>query len=175
MFQPSPLQKLSIQEVLELVEWDFFGMKMPIGIIEPLIDNLVGRYLESLTPELEVWVLHNESVFDIGIVTPTESIELYSFSDDQRRANKYHEKKMHEMCNQFNFGSLSFRPMELGEIDQTNKNPLKIGTRDIVSHCKRLSWWHAKKYVYYSHTNSSITSVAEEIRANDTRQQNKRN
>ena len=31
----------------------FFGMKMPIGIVEPLIDNLVQRYLEALTPKLE--------------------------------------------------------------------------------------------------------------------------
>ena len=96
----------------------FFGMKMPIGIAEPLIDNLVGRYLESLTPELEAGILHNKSVFDIGIVTPTESVELFSFSDDQKRAKKYREGKVHEMCNHSNFGSLSFRPMALGGIKQ---------------------------------------------------------
>ena len=96
----------------------FFGMKMPIGITEPLMDNLVGPYLEFLTLELETRILHNKSVFDIGIVTLTECIELYSFSDDRRHANKYHEKKMHEMCNQCNFGSLSFRPIELEEIKQ---------------------------------------------------------
>jgi hypothetical protein len=35
----------------------FFGMKMPIGLGEPLIDNLVQRYLEFLTPEVEARVL----------------------------------------------------------------------------------------------------------------------
>ena len=32
----------------------FFGMKMPIGIVEPLIDNLVQHYLYFLAPELEL-------------------------------------------------------------------------------------------------------------------------
>ena len=55
----------------------FFGSTMPIELAEPLIDNLVGRYLESLTPKLEARILHNKNVFDIEIVTPTESIELF--------------------------------------------------------------------------------------------------
>lgn len=46
-------------------------MKMPTGIAELLINNLVQRFLESLTPKLDMQVLHNKSVFDIEIVTPT--------------------------------------------------------------------------------------------------------
>jgi hypothetical protein len=97
---------------------EFFGMKMPIGIAEPLIDNLVQRYLESLTPELEPQILHHKSIFDIGIVSPTERLELYSFGIDQRRAKKYHEGQVHKMCNQSNFSSLSLKPNNFGEIKQ---------------------------------------------------------
>ena len=67
----------------------FFGMKMPIGIAEPLIDNLVQRYLDFLTPELDSQILHNKSIFDIGIGTLTKGIEFFSFGDDQRRAKQY--------------------------------------------------------------------------------------
>ena len=63
-------------------------MKMPIWLAEPLIDNLVQLYLEFLTPKLEAHVLHNKSVFYIGIVTPTDSIEFFSFGDEQRVAKK---------------------------------------------------------------------------------------
>ena len=66
----------------------FFGMKMPIGIAEPLIDNLVQRNLNFLAPELESRVLHNKSVFNIGIVTSIECVEGFLFGDDQRRAKK---------------------------------------------------------------------------------------
>ena len=101
----------------------FFGMKMPIGIAEPLIDNLVKCYLDSLTPELNSQILHNKSIFDIGIVTPTEGIELFSFGDNQRRAKQYSEGKMHEMCNQSKFGSISFRPTRLVQIKQIKMYP----------------------------------------------------
>lgn len=56
---------------------EFFGVNVPIGIAELLIYNLVRRYLELSTPELEREVLHNKSVFDVGIVTPTECIEFF--------------------------------------------------------------------------------------------------
>ena len=59
-------------------------MEMPTSIAELLIDNLIQRFLESLTPELDAQVLHNKSVFDIGIVTPTDCI-IFLFGDDQRR------------------------------------------------------------------------------------------
>jgi hypothetical protein len=64
----------------------FFGMKMPIVLGEPFIDNLVQRYLEFFTPEVEARILQNKSVFDIGTVTPIDSIELFSFGDEQRVA-----------------------------------------------------------------------------------------
>jgi hypothetical protein len=76
-----------------------FGMKIPIGLAEPLIDNLVWRYLESLTEELEPQILHHKSIFDIRVVKPTERLELYSFGNDQRRAGKYREGQVHKMCN----------------------------------------------------------------------------
>ena len=79
---------------------EFFGMKMPIRIAKPLIDNLVRRYLESLTEELEPQILHHKSIFDIGVVKPTERLELYSFDIEQRRAWKYREGQVHKMCNQ---------------------------------------------------------------------------
>ena len=93
-----------------------FGMKMPIGLGEPLIDNLVHRCLEFLTAEVEMRVLQNKSVFVIGTVTPTDSIELFSFGDEQRVAKKFREGKMHSMCHQHDFGSQSFRPTKVGEI-----------------------------------------------------------
>ena len=54
-------------------------MKMPIGLAEPLIDNLAKLYLEFLTPKLKASILHNKSVFDIGIVTPTDFREFFFF------------------------------------------------------------------------------------------------
>ena len=96
----------------------FFGMKMPIGIAEPLIDNLVQRYLDFLTPELDSQILHNKSIFDIGIGIPTKGIEFFSFGDDQRRAKQYSEGRVHEMCNQSKFGSVLFRPTRLVQIKQ---------------------------------------------------------
>jgi hypothetical protein len=99
----------------------FFGMKMSIGRAEPLINNLVQHYLEYLTTKLESRVLHNKSVFDIGMETPIDCIEflfIYLFGDDKRRAKKFREEKVHLMCDQSNFGSLSFRPTKLGEIKQ---------------------------------------------------------
>jgi hypothetical protein len=95
----------------------FFGLKMP-GIAEPLIDNLVRRYLESLPEELEPQILHIKSIFDIGVVRPTEKLELYSFGNDQRRAGKYRQGQVHKMCNQANHGSLSFMPNNFREIRQ---------------------------------------------------------
>ena len=53
----------------------FFGMKMPIGLGKPLIDNLVHCYLEILKPEVEARVLQNKSVFDIGTVSSIDSID----------------------------------------------------------------------------------------------------
>jgi len=94
----------------------FFGMKMPIGLGEPLIDNLIQRYLEFLTLEVEARVLQNKSVFDIGTVTPTDSIKLFSFGDEQRVAKNFREGRVHSICNQHDFGLLSFRPAKVGEI-----------------------------------------------------------
>jgi hypothetical protein len=64
----------------------FFGMKMPIGTVKPLIDYLVQRYLEFFAPDLEAQILHNKNIFDIGIVTPTKRIEFFGFRKDQRYA-----------------------------------------------------------------------------------------
>lgn len=58
-------------------------------------------------PKLEARVLHNKSIFDIGIVTPMENMEFFSFGLDQRRAKKYREGRVHKICNQSKFGSLS--------------------------------------------------------------------
>jgi hypothetical protein len=64
-------------------------------------------------------VLHNKSIFAIEIVAPTECIELFfSFSNEQRRAKKYHERRVYGLCIQSNFGSLSFKPTKLEEIKQ---------------------------------------------------------
>jgi hypothetical protein len=79
--------------------------------------------------------LHNKNIFDIGIVTPTEDIKIFSFGEDQRHAKKSSEGRVHEMCNQSKFGSLSFRPTNLVQIKQINMYK-KIGTYDIVGHCK---------------------------------------
>ena len=94
----------------------FFGIKMPIGLSESLMNNLVNRYLEFLAPKIEACVLQGKSVFDIGIVTPTNSIELFSFGDEQRVAKKFREGRVHSMCKQQNLGSLCFRPTKVGEI-----------------------------------------------------------
>lgn len=40
-------------------------MEMPTSIAELLIDNLIQRFSESLTPQLDAQVLHNKNVFDI--------------------------------------------------------------------------------------------------------------
>jgi hypothetical protein len=55
----------------------FSGMKMPIGIVESLMDNLMQRYLDFIAPELDSRVLYNKSVFGIRIVTPTECVEFF--------------------------------------------------------------------------------------------------
>jgi hypothetical protein len=94
----------------------FFGMKMPIGLGESLIDNIIQRYLEFLTLEVEARVLQNKSVFDIGTVTLTNSIKLFSFGDEQRVAKNFREGRVHSICNQHDFGSQSFRPTKVGEI-----------------------------------------------------------
>ena len=96
----------------------FFGMKMQIGEAEPLIYNLVQQYLDFLALEVESRVLHNKSVFDIRIVNFTKCVELFSFSDDQRPAKKFREGRVHLMCNQSKFGSLSFRPTKSEQIKQ---------------------------------------------------------
>jgi hypothetical protein len=96
----------------------FFGMKMPIGIVKPLIDYLVQRYLGFFAPDLEVQILHNKNIIDIGIVTPTKRIEFFGFSEDQIYAKKFSEGRVHEMCNQSKFSSLSFRPTNLVQIKQ---------------------------------------------------------
>jgi len=82
---------------------------MPIGIGEPLVNYLVQRYLDFLTPEIEAQIFPNKNIFDIEIVTPIEGIEFFLFDEDQRQPKKYIERRVHEMCYQFKFGSLSFR------------------------------------------------------------------
>lgn len=53
-------------------------MKMPIGIAEFMIDCFVKRYSKVLIPKLSVQILHKRSVFDIRIVSPMQSVEVFS-------------------------------------------------------------------------------------------------
>lgn len=69
-------------------------------------------------PKLKSQVLHNKNIFDTRIVTPTDSMKLFSFGVDKRLAWTYHEGQVDGISNQTILGFLSVMPMDLGDIKQ---------------------------------------------------------
>ena len=57
---------------------------------------------------MQAHAIRGMNMFDIGVIHPSNTVDLFSFSREQRRARMLHGTRIHEMCNVSNFGSLKF-------------------------------------------------------------------
>jgi hypothetical protein len=80
----------------------FFRMKWDLPDAEARIDELISNYIHVMGNR----AIRGKNTFDIGTLHPSEAVDLFSFSEAQRRAQTSIQKSLHEMCNVRRFGSL---------------------------------------------------------------------
>ena len=82
----------------------FFGLKWDLADVEPTIDRFISHY----NTVMQAHAIRGMNMFDIGVIYPSNTVDLFSFSREQRHARVLHDTRVHEMCNVSNFGSLKF-------------------------------------------------------------------
>jgi hypothetical protein len=82
----------------------FFGMKWDLPDAESKIDEYISNYNNVMNNH----AIRGKNTFDIGVLHPSEVVDLFSFSVAQRHAQTTSCRCTHEMCNADKFGSLDF-------------------------------------------------------------------